>query len=210
MISPEDLIDDDEKILWQESILNPANKKNIRAIRALSRISLFLLGPITILFAIGLTIQPILLIEAFLLTIFSIMLGLVSLGLYMTYHRYMKKLHLSFKQIKNYKDSYIITDKRLIIQCLEALNINKETFPLSISLLDDIILINLSQIKSFFTQRQNSFSSFYLGFDIEFQAGQGIFIPYEVFPQFIKILSKQIPIKREVIKNYRRIFYFKE
>ncbi|MFX1298037.1 MAG: hypothetical protein ACFFD2_24700, partial [Promethearchaeota archaeon] len=125
-------------------------------------------------------------------------------------YRYMKVLQLSFNQIKQYKDIYILTNKRLIQKCLDVLNINETTFPLEITRHNDIVFIDFNQINSFFAQQEDSTTCYFFGFDLKFPWGQGLFIPYEIFPEFIKNLKEVIPIKREVHAKHSVIYYYRD
>ncbi|MFX1305091.1 MAG: hypothetical protein ACFE9X_17175, partial [Promethearchaeota archaeon] len=91
-----------------------------------------------------------------------------------------------------------------------VLNIYEPTFPLEITKHNDIIFINFDMIKSFFIQRKDSYTSYFIGFDLKWPYGQGLFIPYEIFPEFIKILKELIPIKREVHAKHGVIYYYRD
>jgi len=198
----------DEKIIWQRSQINPANQKNTKAIFILSAISLTLIVPIVLLL-INTALYP-LFIAGILLTILSIAFGIVAFGIYLTYQKSMKKINLSFKQIKSYEDIYILTNKRWIQKSLDVLNFNVEVFPIKIKNVEDVVFIDFEQIQSFFSKRRDSFSCYFVGFDIDFPGGPGLLIPYEIFTEFIKKLLEIIPIKREVHDKRGKILYFRE
>lgn len=200
---------DDENILFQKRLINPTHKKNIKAIIIFGGISLFLIVPIIIFLILGSTyIQYY--ISSMILIFTSVVLGLATLSLYLPYYRYMKVLQLSFNQIKRYKDIYVFTNKRWIQKCLDVLNINETTFPVEITKHNDIVFIDFSQIKSFITKRRDSHTSYEVGLDLNFPYGQVLFIPYDVFPKFIKILKEVIPIKREVHVKHGVIYYYRD
>lgn len=209
MESISNYLKDDENILFQRSLRNPAQKKNIKAMIIIGGISLFLMVPIIICVILGPTYTPSYIISIILI-ISSAMFGLFTLGLYLPYHKYMKVLQLGFNQIKQYKDIYILTNKRWIQKCLDVLNIYEPTFPLEITKHNDIVFINFDVIKSFFIQRKDSYTSYFIGFDLKWPYGQGLFIPYEIFPEFIKILKELIPIKREVHAKHGVIYYYRD
>lgn len=72
---------DDENILFQRSLINPAHKKNLKAMIVIGGISLFLIIPIIICLILGLTyIQYF--ISSMLLIFTSVVLGLTTLNLY--------------------------------------------------------------------------------------------------------------------------------
>ncbi len=208
-VNIEDYLLEGEKILWKRSMINPKNKKNIRGIYLLASLSLLLLIPIIIGFIMGVNFAFGMVI-GFLLTFLSVILGLVSLGLYLTYYRLMKALQLSFKQIKMYEDTYILTNKRWIQQWLDVLSFNEGTFPLDAKIHKDIIFIELNKIKSFATKRRDSFSGYVIALDVKFPHGPEMFIPYEIFPEFIKKLSELINIKNEVHKKRGVVYYYLE
>ncbi|MFW9968918.1 MAG: hypothetical protein ACFFDF_01875 [Candidatus Odinarchaeota archaeon] len=202
-------IKDDEKVLFQRSLINPAHKKNIKAMIIIGGISLLLIIPIIICLILRST-YIYYFIMSILLIITSVVFGFISLGLYLPYYMYMKVLQLDFNQIKQYKDIYILTNKRWIQKSLDVLNINETIFPLEITKHNDIIFIDFNQIKSIFTQRKDSANSYFFGFDLKFPWGQELFIPYVIFPEFIKILKEVIPIKREVHAKHGVIYYYRD
>ena len=199
----------DEKIIWQRSLINPVNRKNIKAIYILGGISLILILPIFLLFLGNFSYPPVLIIGFFLILL-SIILGLVSINFYFTYWKYMKTLNLKFKQIKTYEDSYLLTNKRWIQKSLDVLNFNEEKLPLQITKIKDVAFIEFDNIKSFFAIRRNASSCYFIGFDIEFPSAPGFFIPYEIYPEFIRALLELIPKKREVHKKNNTIFYYNQ
>ncbi len=204
MKSIEQYLLDDEKIVWQRSLINPANQKNIRAIYVLGAISLTLIVPIVFLL-LNNTLYP-LFIVCIMLSILSIAFGIVAIGIYLTYQKSMKKLNLSFKQIKSYEDIYVLTNKRWIHRSLDVLNFDADMFPIKIKTVEDVVFIDFEQIQSFFTTRRDSFSCYFIGFDNDFPGGPGLLIPYEIFPEFIKELLNLLPIKREVHEKRGKIF----
>lgn len=77
---------DDENILFQKRLINPAHKKNIKAIIIFGGISLFLIVPIIIFLILGSTyIQYY--ISSMILIFTSVVLGLATLSLYLPYYR---------------------------------------------------------------------------------------------------------------------------
>ena len=199
----------DENILFQRSLINPAHKKNIKAMIIIGGIGLFLIVPFIIYFILGSTYIQYFIISM-LLIITSVVLGLTTLNLYLPYYRHMKVLQLSFNQIKRYKDIYVLTNKRWIQKCLDVLNIKETTFPLEITIHNDIIFIDFNQIKSFSAQPRDSYNGYLIGFDLNFPYGQVLFIPYDIFPKFIKTLKEVIPIKREVHLKHGVICYYRD
>ncbi|MFW9819974.1 MAG: hypothetical protein ACFFE5_10220 [Candidatus Thorarchaeota archaeon] len=200
-------LEDDEKILFQRSLINQLNIKNIRAIMIMAFISLFILGTSLISMLI---FWQLIGIFIFLLGVLFPIFGLTTLALYLPYHKYMKILNLKFSQIKHYEDLCILTNKRWIQKSLDILSINIPTFSIPISLKDDLVMIDFDQIQSFFAQRRDSYKNYFLGFDLKFPYGQGLFVPYDIFPEFIEILKKIIPIKREVHDKRGLIYYYRE
>ena len=208
MRSIEEYLLNDEKIIWQRSFINPANQKNFKAVVVLSAISLTLVIPI-VLILLNTTLIP-LIITGIMLTILSIAFGIVAFGIYLTNQKLMKKINLSFNHIKFYQDIYILTNKRWIQKSLDVLNFNVDLFPIKIKTVEDVVFIDFEQIQSFFSKRRDSFSCYFIGFDIDFPVGPGLLIPYEIFPEFIKKLSEIIPIKREVHEKHGKIIYHHE
>jgi len=200
---------DDENILFQRSLINPAHKKNIKAMIIIGGISLFLIVPIIICFILGST-YTLYFIISIILILLSAGFGLATLGLYLPYFKHMKVLQLGFNQIKRYKDIYVLTNKQWIQKCLDVLNINQTAFPLEFTKHNDIVFIDFNQIKSFFAQRKDSYTSYFIRFNLKFPYGQGLFIPYDVFPEFIKILKEVIPIKKEVHAQHGLIYYYRD
>jgi len=200
-------IADDEKILFQRDLINPAHKKNIKAMIIIGGISLLLIVPIIICLILGSTYVQCFILSVLLIS-FSVILGLATLGMYLPYYRYKKLLDLSFSEIRQYKDIYVLTNKRWIQKCLDVLSIYEPTFPLKIIIQGDIIIIDFSQIQPFFAQRKDSPKSYFIGFDSKFPYGQGLYIPYEIFPEFINILKESIPIKREIHEKHGLIYYY--
>ncbi|MFX1241832.1 MAG: hypothetical protein ACFFA7_11350 [Promethearchaeota archaeon] len=200
-------LEDGEKILFQRSLINPVNIKNTQGIMIMAFISLVVLSSSLISLVIFWQFFAIFII---LIGLLFPIFGLVTLALYLPYHRYMKILNLKFKQIKHYEDLHILTNKRWIQKSLDVLSINKPTFFLPISLYDDIVMIDFTRIQTFFAQRRDSYKNYYFGFDLKFPYGQGLFVPYEIFPEFIEILKQVIPIKREVHDKHGLIYYYRE
>jgi hypothetical protein len=200
-------LEDDEKILFQRSLINPVNIKSIRGIMIMAFISLFILGSSLISMVIFWQIIGVFIL---LLGILFPIFGLVTFALYLPYHKYMKILNLKFRQIKHYEDLHILTNKRWIQKSLDVLSINAPTFFLPISLYDDVVIIDFAQIQNFFAQRRDSYKNYFFGFDLKFPYGQGLFVPYNIFPEFIETLKQVIPIKREVHDKHGLIYYYRE
>jgi hypothetical protein len=200
---------DDENILFQRSLINPAHKKNIKAMINIGGVSLFLIVPIIICLILGSTYIQYFII-GMLLIMTSVVLGFATLNFYLPYYRHMKVLQLGFNQIRRYKDIYVLTNKQWIQKCLDVLNINETTFPVEITKHNDIVFIDFNQIKSFITKRRDSHTSYEVGLDLNFPYGQVLFIPYDVFPKFLKILKEVIPIKREVHVKHGVIYYYQD
>ncbi len=206
MQSISDYIEDDEKILFQRTLINPAHKKNIKSLMIMGYTSLILLTIFITGFMIFISFIVFSILLGFIVSIFV----LTTLALYLPYHRYANILKVTFKQIKKYKELYVLTNRTWIQKSLDILSVNESTFPLQITLQKDLIKIDFSQIKSFFVQRRDSYKNYFIGFDIELPSGQGFFIPYQIFPEFIEILKEVIPIQREVHDKHGLIYFHRE
>jgi len=206
-------ISNDEEILWEHS----EEKDLLKEIIVHLIIGIFLMiFLITVIIIISRTLEWLSWYVVLLLSVIPILLFVRTiLVAKKDYSDKLNKLQISRKELRNYENVYILTNKRWIQKDYD-LNFNIDISKYTKGALErkkDIVFVNLEKIQVIYTVEDKKYMiAFYIDYDEENleETYLGVWLSPEEFKKVMKILKKVIPIEKEKLDKFGATVYFRK